>query len=1518
MFSGNPGDFISLPVFPDISPSDCGAALFTKIYLLADIRVARSAMKRPPEDAQSGSDEENDRISSGPPLRSVQKSVFAKWMVRQVKSELSNRPKNVVDENEKADGPSISQIMEQQNDTHIVDDPRSYQLELFERAKQENTIAVLDTGTGKTLIAVLLLRHTIDEELERRAQNQSPRIAFFLAPFVNLVFQQHAVLESNLGHPSARIFGGLRPDLWTKAQWMDVFNTNKAVVCTPDVLKICLDQGFLTMAHINLVIFDEAHHAKLDHAYSLIMSEHYEKVEGDQKPRVFGMTASPIDIKADALDIASAARALESTLHSRIATSTHLAPLQNVFKRPTETTVTYPSTDLHSVSPMCQTIQARFGCLQLVRSLLDRSLIISRHLGSWCGDQFWKDALQDLIEAKDDTIFDRKISKGHPNIDSATREKHVALLKELLAYVSSVDLEKPTFEATAVSNKVLAVFKCLKNSFDRPNENRCIVFVEERITAQLLAKLFKRADGLSMKPAALMGVKPADAIKNTLKQQVVTLLKFKRGEFNCIFSTSVAEEGLDIAACNTVIRFDPCKTMIQYVQSRGRARHRNSHLIHMVQMGNTLQMAMLDKIRRAEQLMRAFCANIPDDRKLSDGQGLFDISPDAGDEMYRVEKTGATLTLSNSMRILMQFIATLPDRTEENSPVSFVVKEEAPFFISDAILPPNSPIPGSRGQYKRRKAWSRFSAAFETCMELIRHGFLDEHLQPVYKKHRTLLRQAALALNLRTSSQYLMRTKPDWQQDTGSVNRLYGIIITFETLERQWRDLMVLSRFQDLPCADFPIFLNSGIQSKVQMHKYNAYATVTEDQLDVLTRFTLAVFKDLFNKTYENVPFKMPYWVAPVSLQVPTTDLTSSMDWELMRKSTTEGDLRWSSGVNANDLVGKFLVDPYNGGIRYFSIRIAAEFKPDDPVPFWDASKGKAPTILASSNQMWKRSKSRFQADMSQPVLEAQRASTRRNLLAHAQDIDEGSQCFVCPQLLRVSKIPIDVVTSCYTLPANIHRIESHLIVQEACELLDLHIEPSLALEAMTKDSGATDDDVTENDSINFQHGMGPNYERLEFLGDTFLKMATTIAVYVRNPKDTEHEFHVKRMLQLCNQNLYDVAVERKIYEYIRSRAFDRRTWYPTRILLLAGKGHTQTEEKAVYHALGKKTIADVCEAIIGAAFLTHNQRTTWRPSDWTNAVQAVTKLVQSQQHDMMQWSDYSRAYTVPEWQTKDASASELERVRQVEIQFGYRFNSPRLLHAAFAHPSLPQRFERVPSYQQLEFLGDALIDMVCVTHLMYEFPQKDPHWLTEHKMAMTTNMFLGALCVKLSLHRHLRHASVALGTQISDYSVELEEAQSAAQGKMDYWMHVKPPPKALADIVEAFVGALFLDSGFDYGQVLSFFQRYMLQFFEDMSVYDTYATSHPVIMLDKRLNQDFGCRSHRLMVEEVPSDGVEGEQAIAGLVVHETVIGGDWSQSARYAKGRCASKALEELEGLGVEEFREKFGCDCARQAEA
>jgi hypothetical protein len=50
------------------------------------------------------------------------------------------------------------------------------------------------------------------------------------------------------------------------------------------------------------------------------------------------------------------------------------------------------------------------------------------------------------------------------------------------------------------------------------------------------------------------------------------LEEFKKGTINLLISTSVSEEGIDVAACNCVVRFDRVETPVSVIQSRGRAR----------------------------------------------------------------------------------------------------------------------------------------------------------------------------------------------------------------------------------------------------------------------------------------------------------------------------------------------------------------------------------------------------------------------------------------------------------------------------------------------------------------------------------------------------------------------------------------------------------------------------------------------------------------------------------------------------------------------------------------------------------------------------------------------------------------------------------------------------------------------------------------------------------------------------------------------------------------------------------
>lgn len=158
-----------------------------------DAAVENAKIVRNEADAVAESSDEEPDVHKGPmntsEKRKAQRDLFKNWALDkaakittdQIREELGQKNDEEL---------SIRNLLQKQERPNTIKNPRDYQSELFERAKKENTIAVLDTGSGKTLIAVLLLRHIIDEELERRAAGHMRRISFFLVGR-NTAFSSH-------------------------------------------------------------------------------------------------------------------------------------------------------------------------------------------------------------------------------------------------------------------------------------------------------------------------------------------------------------------------------------------------------------------------------------------------------------------------------------------------------------------------------------------------------------------------------------------------------------------------------------------------------------------------------------------------------------------------------------------------------------------------------------------------------------------------------------------------------------------------------------------------------------------------------------------------------------------------------------------------------------------------------------------------------------------------------------------------------------------------------------------------------------------------------------------------------------------------------------------------------------------------------------------------------------------------------------------------------------------------------
>lgn len=130
--------------------------------------------------------------------------------------------------------------------------------------------------------------------------------------------------------------------------------------------------------------------------------------------------------------------------------------------------------------------------------------------------------------------------------------------------------------------------------------------------------------------------------------------------------------------------------------------------------------------------------------------------------------------------------------------------------------------------------------------------------------------------------------------------------------------------------------------------------------------------------------------------------------------------------------------------------------------------------------------------------------------------------------------------------------------------------------------------------------------------------------------------------------------------------------------------------------------------------------------------------------------------------------------LEQLQARLTYTFRDPALLERAVTHTSfLPEHPDVAESNQRLEFLGDAVLQLILTQELFQLFPGDREGVLSKRRAALAKGKFLVELARELGLDRCL-----LLGTS--------EESTGGRQR-----------PSSLEDAFEALVGALYLDSDF-------------------------------------------------------------------------------------------------------------------------
>jgi ribonuclease-3 len=125
--------------------------------------------------------------------------------------------------------------------------------------------------------------------------------------------------------------------------------------------------------------------------------------------------------------------------------------------------------------------------------------------------------------------------------------------------------------------------------------------------------------------------------------------------------------------------------------------------------------------------------------------------------------------------------------------------------------------------------------------------------------------------------------------------------------------------------------------------------------------------------------------------------------------------------------------------------------------------------------------------------------------------------------------------------------------------------------------------------------------------------------------------------------------------------------------------------------------------------------------------------------------------------------------LQAVARRIGHAFSDSRLLQTALTHRSFG-----VPNNERLEFLGDGILDLVVAEALYRRFPDLPEGDLSRLRANLVRQETLQRLAVQLELGKHLR----------------LGEGELKSGGAQR--------PSILADALEAVLGAIYLDAGFD------------------------------------------------------------------------------------------------------------------------
>ncbi|XP_065605214.1 ATP-dependent RNA helicase DHX58 [Cyrtonyx montezumae] len=472
---------------------------------------------------------------------------------------------------------------------------RGYQLEAVGPAlRGRNSIVWLPTGAGKTRAAV----HVCRRHLEGRRGGR----AAVLVNKVHLV-QQHLEKEFHVLSDAFKVTA-VSGDSSHKCFFGPLAKGSDVVICTAQILQNALlseeEEERVELTDFSLLVIDECHHTHKEAVYNKIMLSYLKKKLSGQRdlPQILGLTASLGTGGQTSLE-GAVEHILEicANLDTEVITSAqeHAQHLQSHVPQPRRR---YDLSQERAQDPFGQRLKEIMaqiqehmevpglprdfgtqGYEQRIVELENRAAEMFCRKTRVCALHLRKynDALliNDAVRTTDAFQCLQQFYAGERDTKDPTERFLATVFEENRAALLMVARDQ-RYENPRLSK----LEEILQEHFQPLGSSRGIVFTKTRQSAHSLLSWLQGTAALRgqhIRAAALTGARYSNQTKGmTQNEQQDVITQFRNGELNLLFSTSVAEEGLDIPECNIVVRYGLMTSEIAMVQARGRARAQNS------------------------------------------------------------------------------------------------------------------------------------------------------------------------------------------------------------------------------------------------------------------------------------------------------------------------------------------------------------------------------------------------------------------------------------------------------------------------------------------------------------------------------------------------------------------------------------------------------------------------------------------------------------------------------------------------------------------------------------------------------------------------------------------------------------------------------------------------------------------------------------------------------------------------------------------------------------------------------